>query len=214
MIFDRKFVKFIESFVTPEDKVLQDFVNGNLSLIKYPEMISGHLQGKILEFLSVMINPTNILEIGTYVGYSAIALSKGLKKEGRLDTIERDTSLKNIIHNAINLTNNADKIFVHFGDFFDVYDSINLKHDLVYIDGDKNEYIDYFNKIFINVNPGKYILVDNLFWGEKAFDPLSNKDDVETTGIKMFISFIRDFKGISKILLPIRDGLLIIRKDD
>ncbi|MCG8411381.1 MAG: O-methyltransferase [Bacteroidales bacterium] len=194
-----------------EDAVLAELNRETNLKILRPRMLSGHLQGKILEMISKMIQPEKILELGTYTGYSAICLAKGLKKGGKLHTIEINDELEDFILKYVDKANCSDKIQLHFGDAKSIIPDLNTQFDLVFIDADKREYIDYYNIIFDYVKPGGFILADNVLWSGKVIE-LDTPDDEYTKGIFDFNKLIKNDTRIEKVILPLRDGLTLIRK--
>jgi predicted O-methyltransferase YrrM len=207
---ERELEKFILDHSTSEDPVLEDLYRQTHIRFVNPNMVCGHLQGKFLEMISKMINPSAILEIGTFTGYSAICLAKGLKPEGRLITIESDDELADFTRSYFIKAGVIDKIEQITGRAQEIIPVMSLIFDLVYIDGDKREYCDYFNLSIGKLKTGGYIIADNVLWGGKAIDKES--DDPQTRGIIDFNAMIKDQKNIENVILPIRDGVMIIRK--
>ena len=207
---ERELEKFILDNSTPEDPVLEDLYRQTHLRFVNPNMVCGHLQGRFLEMISKMINPSAILEIGTFTGYSAICLAKGLKPEGHLVTIESDDELADFTHSYFVKAGATEKIQQMTGRVQDIIPELSLIYDLVYIDGDKREYCDYFKLVIDKVKTGGYIIADNVLWGGKAIDKES--DDPQTRGIIEFNAMIKDQKNIENVILPLRDGVMIIRK--
>lgn len=207
---ERELEKFILDNSTPEDQVLEDLYRQTHIRFVNPNMVCGHLQGKFLEMISKMINPSFILEIGTFTGYSAICLAKGLKPEGRLVTIEPDDELADFTRSYFEKAGLIDKIEQITGRAQEIIPEMNLIFDLVYIDGDKREYCDYFNLVIDRVKTGGYIIADNVLWGGKAIDKESV--DQQTKGIIEFNAMIKVQKNIENVIVPVRDGIMIIRK--
>jgi predicted O-methyltransferase YrrM len=176
-----------------------------------PRMLSGHLQGRVLAMLSKMIQPTRILEIGTFTGYSALCLAEGLTENGVLHTLEADDELEEMIHANIALSPFVDKIRVHIGDAMELIPTLNELFDLVFIDADKREYCDYLELVLPNLRKGGFILADNTLWDGKV---LSDKDtnDEQTESIKIFNQQLAKDTRVQKVILPLRDGLTLIRK--
>jgi predicted O-methyltransferase YrrM len=205
-----KLDQYLLDHTTPEDPVLEDLYRQTHIRFVNPNMATGHLQGKFLELISMMIRPENILEIGTFTGYSAICLSKGLKPGGRLVTIELNDELTTFSHSYFCLAGAEAKITQLTGRAQDIIPGLDLMFDLVFIDGDKREYIEYYRLIIDKVKPGGFILADNVLWGGKALE--KNTGDPQTKGIIEFNEMIKEDNTIEKIILPMRDGLMIICK--
>ena len=202
--------KYLQDYSSPEDPLLEELYRQTHQKFINPNMSTGHLQGKLLEFLSVMIKPSSILEIGTYTGYSAICLAKGLKPGGKLFTIEINDELREFSNSYFKKAGFEKTIVQITGRARDVIPSIDQMFDLVYIDGDKREYTEYYNIIIRKTNPGGFIIADNILWGEKVLE--KNSKDPQTRGIIEFNEMIREQKDIEKVILPLRDGLMLIRK--
>ncbi|MFC2151008.1 O-methyltransferase [Bacteroidota bacterium] len=194
-----------------EDPVLAELNREtNLNILR-PRMLSGHLQGKILEMISKMINPEKILELGTYTGYSTICLAKGLKANGILHSIEINDELEDIILKYLQKANLQEKVKLYFGDARKIIPEINEQFDLVFIDANKREYIDYYRIVFDYVKSGGFILADNVLWSGKVLE-LESPDDEYTKGIFEFNELVRNDDRVEKVILPLRDGLTLIRK--
>jgi predicted O-methyltransferase YrrM len=207
---DRELEKYILDHSTPEDPVLEDlFRQTHLRFIN-PNMVCGHLQGKFLEMISLMIRPSCILEIGTFTGYSTICLAKGLKPDGILITVEPNDELSEFTQTYFEKTGVALKIVNVHNRVQEMIGTMNEKPDLVYIDGDKREYAEYFRLIIDKVRPGGFIIADNVLWGGKVFE--KDIKDPQTKGIIEFNEMINKQKNIENIILPIRDGIMLIRK--
>ena len=202
--------QYIEEFSTSEDPFLADLYRQTHLRFINPNMISGHLQGKFLEFISLMIKPQNILEIGTFTGYSAICLSKGLKPGGKLITIELNDELKTFAHSFFCLSGADSVISQLTGRAQDIIPAMDLMFDLIFIDGDKREYVEYFKLVIDKVMPGGYIIADNVLWGGKVLDKESA--DPQTMGIINFNMMIQNETRVENVILPLRDGLMLIRK--
>jgi len=179
--------------------------------VLFPRMLAGHTQGKLLEMLSTMIQPMNVLEIGTYTGYSAICLSKGLTREGVLHTIEKMPEHEDMILNYLGKASIKDKVKLYIGDALDVIPTIDATFDLIFIDADKENYLNYYKLVFDKLRKGGYIIADNALWGGKVLSD-ANSADKETVGITEFNDHIHQDARVENLLLPFRDGLMIIRK--
>ncbi|MFA5819751.1 MAG: O-methyltransferase, partial [Bacteroidales bacterium] len=175
-----------------------------------PNMATGHLQGKFLEFISMMIRPENILEVGTFTGYSAICLAKGLKPGGRLITIELNDELTAFSHSYFCRAGADSKITQLTGNALDIIPGLDLMFDLVFIDGDKREYVEYYRLIIDKVKPDGFILADNVLWGGKVLE--KETTDPQALGIIDFNEMIRKETIIEDVIIPLRDGLMLIRK--
>lgn len=207
---ERILERFLLDYSTPEDPVLEDLYRQTHIRFINPNMVCGHLQGKLLELISKMIAPSNILEIGTFTGYSAICMAKGLKPGGRLITIEPNDELADFSQSYFRKAGVENKITRVTGRAQDIIPGLDPRFDLVYIDGDKREYSEYYRLVINKVHHGGFILADNVLWGEKAFD--KNTRDPQAKGIVDFNEMIKAQKNIEKLILPLRDGLMIIRK--
>ena len=176
-----------------------------------PRMLSGHLQGRVLSMFSKMIQPDNILEIGTFTGYSALCLAEGLTAKGKLHTIELDDELEDLILENVAGSAFEDKITLYIGDAKTLIGQIDATFDLVFIDADKREYQAYYDAVFHKVRQGGYLLVDNTLWDGKVLKD-SDPHDKQTEAINQFNKMIAQDVRIEKLILPLRDGLTIIRK--
>ncbi|MEI6885168.1 MAG: O-methyltransferase [Bacteroidota bacterium] len=174
----------------------------------YPRMLSGHMQGTYLRFISQMIMPSKILEIGTFTGYSAINLALGC--EGIVHTIEVNPELEQIIRKYILESGTANRIIQHIGEALEIIPTLNETWDLVFIDADKPNYLNYYNLVFPNVRKGGWIIADNALWDGKVLS--ADTRDKDTLGIKEYNDFIMKDERVEKLLLPFRDGLMIARK--
>jgi caffeoyl-CoA O-methyltransferase len=207
---DKKRESYITGHCSPEDDLLAELNRQtNLKMLN-PGMIAGHYQGKFLELLSHMVNPELILEIGTFTGYSAICLARGLKSNGMLHTIEINDEITSFAMDFIHRAGLEEKITIHTGDAIKIIPSLTGLFDIVYIDGDKSQYLRYFDLVFPRVKRGGFILADNVLWGGKVYDHKYN--DKDTKHIRGFNQMIKQDKRLDVFMLPIRDGLMITRK--
>ena len=201
---------YAENYSSPEDDLLKkvaDFTNKNHS---EPHMLSGHLQGKLLEAISFMIRPRRILEIGTFTGYSALALAKGLTEDGVLHTIELREEDANRAKDFFAQSQYRGKIILHTGSALDVLPVLDEAWDLVFIDADKPAYTEYFNLVLPKLRKNGFILADNIFFhGQVLEDTVNGKS---AKGIQAFNEMIKQRNDIDKMILTIRDGLFLIRK--
>ena len=194
-----------------EPELLQQLNRETYQKVLQPRMLSGHFQGRILSMLSKLVNPTNILEIGTYTGYSALCLAEGLKHNGELHTIDINEELYDFQRRYFNKSKFGHQIIQHTGNALEVIPKINMTFDLIFIDADKENYSNYFNVIIEKLNPGGIILSDNVLWSGKVIQKL-DKDDISTKGLIAYNELLKNDARIETILLPIRDGLSISRK--
>jgi predicted O-methyltransferase YrrM len=203
--------KYIKDHTTPEDDVLSGLYRETHLKVLNPRMLSGHIQGKLLEMVSRMIKPTRILEIGTYTGYSAICLARGLKNNGILHTIEINAELQELAKRYFQKAGLEKQIIQHTGDALAIIPQIDDLFDLVFIDAAKEDYLNYYYLIFDKVRKGGFILADNALWDGKVIDPPEIQDK-ETRGIAAFNDFIRHDDRVENVLLSVRDGIMFIRK--
>lgn len=206
---DRQIEKYIIDHSTPEDPVLEELYRQTHIKFVNPNMSTGYLQGRFLELISGMIKPSNILEIGTFTGYSAICLAKGLVEGGKLTTIEINDELRDFAHDYFCKAGLESRIIQLTGRAQDIIPELNQVFDLIFIDGDKREYSEYYNICLRKTKPGSFIIADNVLWGDKVLE--KNTKDPQSKGIIEFNEMIRSQKNIEKIILPVRDGLMIIK---
>ena len=207
-----KLEQFLHDNTTPEDPVLEDLYRQTHICFVNPNMASGHVQGKLLEFISRMISPENILEIGTFTGYSAICLARGLRPEGKLITIELNDELSAFANSFFIRAGVDSKIIQMTGKAQDIIPTLDETFDLVFIDADKREYVEYFQLVIDKVRPGGFIMADNVFWGGKALE--GDTSDPQSRGIITFIDMIKKDDSTERVTIPVRDGLMVIRKKE
>jgi caffeoyl-CoA O-methyltransferase len=177
-----------------------------------PRMLSGQIQGRFLSMLSRMIRPRRILEIGTFTGYSAICLAEGLVPDGKIITIDINEELETFTSNFFTQAGLSDKVDYLIGNALDIIPSLNETFDLVFIDADKINYISYFNVCLDKVRPGGFLIADNVLWSGKVADKGLKKIDKDTQALLDFNKAVQDDPRVSNLLLPVRDGLMIIQK--
>lgn len=207
---ERKLEKYISEHSSPEDPVLEDLFRQTHLRFVNPNMASGFLQGRFLEMITRMIDPVTVLEIGTYTGYSTISIAKGLSEKGKIITIETDDELADFARSYFIKAAVENKIIQHTGNAIDIIPGLEQEFDLVFIDGDKREYCDYYRVLINKVRKGGFILADNVLWGDKVLDKDSR--DQQTRGIIDFNEMLMHESDIEHVILPLRDGITIIRK--
>ena len=195
-----------------ESTLLNDLYRETYLKVLNPRMISGHYQGRILSLISKIISPKKILEIGTYTGYSAICLCEGMDKDGILHTIDNNKELVKIQNKYFKKANLTNKIVQHSGDAKNIIPTIEEEFDIVFIDADKESYPEYYDLIIKKVRSGGIIIADNILWSGKILEKVE-KDDQATKSIIEFNNKIIEDDRVKNIILPIRDGLNIVRKN-
>jgi predicted O-methyltransferase YrrM len=203
--------KYILTHIDPEDAVLKELDRETHLNMVGARMISGHLQGQVLTMLSKMIHPKFILEIGTFTGYSAICLAKGLQENGKLITIEIDDELESFAKKYFEKAGIQNKIDQRIGAALEIIPTLKETFDLVFIDAHKPEYPAYYKAVFDKVKSGGYIITDNTLWSGKVLETPA-EDDFQTRGIIEFNSMIKNDERVEKVILPLRDGMTVIRK--
>lgn len=176
-----------------------------------PRMASGHLQGRLLKMFVRMIRPRNVLEIGTYSGYSALCMAEGLKPDAHLYTFEINDEQEDFTRPWIEGSPYADKISFIIGDALSLVPEMDVKFDMAFVDGDKRKYVDYYEMVLSQLNPGGYILADNTLWDGHVIEK-SLRHDAQTLGIMAFNDLVAADDRVEKVILPLRDGLTVIRK--
>lgn len=174
-----------------------------------PRMLSGHLQGRILSLFSKLIQPKNILEIGTYTGYSALALSEGLQENGTLHTIDCNEEVMDYAKKYFHSSPYRNNILTHLGEAMDIIPKLNMEFQMVFIDADKENYCQYYDLVFDKLSVGGLIIADNVLWSGKV---VKKNPDTETLALMEYAKKVQQDKRVENLLLPVRDGLLICRK--
>lgn len=211
MVQDSSLDSYILQHIDPESDYLKALYRDTHVKLLRPRMASGHLQGRILKMFVQMICPRQVLEIGTYSGYSALCLAEGLQDGAMLHTFEINDEQEDFTRPWLEKSPFADKINFYIGDALKLVPPMGIVFDLAFIDGDKRRYIDYYDMVYAHLSPGGYIIADNTLWdGHVLENPQSN--DLQTIGIKKFNDYIAADKRVEKVILPLRDGLTIIRK--
>lgn len=204
--------QYVETMSSPEDELLRELERETYLRVINPRMISGHIQGKFMEMLVRMLRPRRILEIGTFTGYSALCMAAGLDDGGIIDTCEIDDELEEMILGFFNRSRHGSKIRLHIGSALEIAPKLSERYDLVFMDGDKREYTAYYNMLMDNglVGSGSFILADNILWYGKVVEPVA-KGDRQTQAIVDFNRMIREDERVENVIVPIRDGINLIR---
>lgn len=194
-----------------EPELLQQLTRETYQKILQPRMLSGHYQGRVLSMISKMVNPKNILEIGTYTGYSALCLAEGMRMDGKLHTIDINEELIDFQRAYFEKSGYGSQIVQHLGDALHIIPKFDINFDLVFIDADKENYTNYFNLIIDKLNTGAIILSDNVLWSGKVIEALQ-PEDTSTKALIEYNALLKEDTRIETVVLPIRDGLTISRK--
>ena len=204
--------RYVEQMSSPADALLQELERETYLRVLNPRMISGHVQGKLLEMIVRMLRPSRILEIGTFTGYSALCMAAGLGDDARIDTCEIDDELEELIRSFFDRSEYGDKIRLHIGSFFDIAPALDECYDLVFIDGDKREYSAYYDTLMDRgmLHSGSIIMADNILWYGKVVEPVA-KGDKQTRALLDFNDKILKDDRVENVILPIRDGINLIR---
>ena len=203
--------EYISVHSTPENEVLESIVRDTYIHILNPHMLSGHVQGRVLSMISHMIRPNRILELGTFTGYSALCLAEGLSEDGELVTIEHNDELEDTIRRNLAKSPLSSKIRLIIGDAKEYLSGEAGLFDLVFIDADKREYCAYLDLVYPLLPVGGFILADNTLWDGHIIDPAYDKDK-QTLGLRAFNDRLAADERFEKVILPLRDGLTLIRK--
>ena len=206
---EKEIEKYSLNHTTKESKLLKSLNRETWSKVMNPRMLSGHLQGKILSMFSNMIKPKNILEIGTYTGYSALCLAEGLQKDGIIHTIDINEEHIEFAKKYFNRSDYAKNIKLYLGSALEIIPKLNWNFQLAFIDADKENYSKYFDLIIDKIDINGYIIADNVLWSGKV---TQEKQDTETKALDLYNKKVFSDTRIETILMPIRDGLMISRK--
>jgi len=201
---------YVEKHSQPEPELLQKLNRETWQKILAPRMLSGHLQGRVLSILSKLINPKNILEIGTYTGYSALCLAEGMQKEGELHTIDINEELHDFQRKYFDASGFGEQIIQHTGNALEIIPKLSQTFDLVFIDADKSNYPKYLDIILPKLKSGSVILSDNVLWSGKVVQPVK-KEDKDTEALLKYNKLLNEHPKLETVLLPIRDGLTVSR---
>lgn len=203
--------QYILHHISPEEDYLRELDRETNIKVLRARMLSGHLQGQLLQMISCMIRPGCILEIGTFTGYSALCLAKGLTAGGKLHTIEIDDELESIAQKYFKQSGMADCIIQHIGDAQQIIPTLKGTFDLVFIDADKREYCNYYHLVFDKVRVGGFVLADNILWNGKVVDAEAAEEE-QTQGILQFNDLVQNDTRVRNVILPVRDGIMLVQK--
>lgn len=201
---------YVVAHSAQEPEHLRALTKETYQKILQPRMLSGAYQGRVLSMISKLVNPKNILEIGTFTGYSSLCLAEGLQKDGALHTIDIKEELVDFQRKHFDASIYGKQIHQHLGEALDIISTINLKFDLVFIDADKHNYINYFNAVIDKMNTGGIILSDNVLWSGKVVEPLDD-NDIDTKILLEYNTLLNEDSRLETVLIPIRDGLTVSR---
>ena len=206
---------YISEHSSPENEVLEAITRDTYVHVLNPHMLSGHVQGRVLSMISHMLRPKRILELGTFTGYSALCLAEGLAEDGKLVTIEHNDELEETIRHNLSRSPLGEQIELVIGDAKEILSTFNNQHstlfELVFIDADKREYCAYLEAVYPLVPVGGFIVADNTLWDGHIIDPAYDKDK-QTLGLRAFNDKLKEDDRFEQVILPLRDGLTIIRK--
>ena len=204
--------EYILQHIDPEGDYLHALYRDTHLKLLYPRMASGHLQGRMLKMFVRMIKPSCILEIGTYSGYSALCMAEGLSEGGMIHTFEINDEQEEFTRPWFEGSPYADRIKLYIGDALQLLPQLGLTFDLAFVDGDKRRYVDYYEMILPRLADGGYIIADNTLWDGHVLEEHPHASDLQTQGIKAFNDLVARDERVEKVILPLRDGLTIIRK--
>lgn len=209
---DEELEQYILEHIDPEGEVLAGIYRASHLHHLYPRMCSGHLQGRMLKMFTQMICPRQVLEIGTYTGYSALCLAEGLADDScHVHTIEINDEEEDFIRSNFARSPFGHRVTLHIGDALELLPRVDDSFDLIYIDGNKRQYVEYYELALKLLRPGGFMIADNTLWSGKVAD-IEGKVDAQTAGILRFNDHIKADNRVEKVIIPIRDGLTLIRK--
>ena len=203
--------EYISAHIEPENALLRDiYRETNLRLLN-PRMASGHIQGRLLRMLVTMIRPQHVLEVGTFTGYATLCMAEGLPENGVIDTVEIDDELEDFILKGFDRSPYRDRIRLHIGDALKVVPGLGLEFDMIFLDGEKREYPEYYESLLQYLRPGGYMIADNTLWDGHVVDKEYDSDP-QTIAVRKFNDTVRADERVEVAMIPIRDGLTNIRK--
>lgn len=203
--------RYIESHIDPQDDILAELERETSLNVINPRMLSGHLQGSLLAMFSKMIRPASVLEIGTYTGYSAICLARGLQPGGKLITIDMNDELEPLARKYFARSGLSEAIDMRIGNALEILPKLDGPFDLVFLDADKRQYAEYYTRVIEKVGSGGWIIADNILWDGKVAGT-TDPGDLQTRGILNFNALVAADSRVEKTIIPVRDGIMVIRK--
>ena len=209
-LYERALERYCEEHSTPPSQALSELDRETHLKTLAPQMLTGHIQGQFLRLISLLVSPRKILEVGTFTGYGALCMAEGLVVDGELHTIEANPEMEHIIRKYIELTGNTDRIHLHREDALKLLPTLKGPWDLVFIDAAKQDYLQYYNYIIDKVRPGGLIIADNVLWSGKVIN--QRAEDADAAVLHAFNQKIQADERVENLLLPLRDGIMIIRK--
>ena len=208
---EEELARYVEEHSQPESELLKKINRETHLEVLRPRMLSGHLQGRVLSMLSKMIRPKNVLEIGTYTGYSALCIAEGLAEGGKIITIDKNEELEARVRQYVKESPYGQQIELRIGDALEILPTLEEDFDLVFIDADKANYLNYFNLVIDRLHSGAYLIADNVLWSGKVIEQVE-EGDVDTHALIEFNKAMQHDSRVENVLFPIRDGLMVIRK--
>lgn len=208
--------QYIHDHTSPEEALLHELDRQTNLRVVQPRMLSGHIQGRLLKMLVQMLRPRRILEIGTFTGYSALSMAAGLEEGGELHTVEVEDELEELAQSFFDRSPHGRKIRMHIGSALDVAPALDMEFDLVFIDGDKREYPDYYRMLMGDrdgrplVHSGSVLIADNILWSGKVVQPIAHNDR-HTQAVVEFNRMVAEDARVENVIVPLRDGLNLIR---
>ncbi len=203
--------EYIEQHTSPEPDYLRIITRSTYQKTVNPRMLSGHLEGRFLSMLSKIVRPQHILELGTFTGYSALCLAEGLPPDGRLDTIEKNDELETTIRQHFSLSPLGEKIHLHIGDAETIIPTLHDTYDIIFMDADKRAYSTYYDLCLPLLSPNGIMIIDNTLWDGHIIDPAYDKDK-QTAALRIFNDKIAQDDRVEQVLLPLRDGVTLVRR--
>lgn len=204
-------LEYIEEHTSQEPEYLRVITRSTYQKTLNPRMLSGHIEGRFLSMMSKMLRPKRILELGTFTGYSALCLAEGLSADGILDTIEKNDELEDMIRSHFSLSPLGDKIRLYIGDAEDIIRSLDGKYDLIFMDADKRAYSAYYDLCLPLLSEDGVMVIDNTLWDGHIIDPAYDKDN-QTVALRAFNAKVAADDRVEQVMLPIRDGLTVVRR--